>query len=169
MRYFSGKGDRGETSTLNGGRVSKNNVLIHFEGAADELNSQLGLVKALITDAGIRNFIERIQKALMIVMSHASDSSNTQYLLQKDEIDILENEIDRLSQDLTKVFQFVLPGKSIIEAQIHIARTAARKAERMLVAVSEQPLGNKEICPNALIFMNRLSSYLFVLSQAFDW
>jgi cob(I)alamin adenosyltransferase len=104
----------------------------------------------------------------MIVMAHASGSSDTQYSLQKDEIDILENEIDRLSQNLTKDFQFVLPGKNIIEAQIHIARTAARKAERMLVAVSEQASGSKALCPNALIFLNRLSSYLFVLSQAFD-
>jgi cob(I)alamin adenosyltransferase len=168
MRYFSGTGDRGETSTLNGGRVSKNNVLIHFEGAADELNSQLGLVKVLITDADICNFIERIQKTLMIVMSHVSDSSNTQYLLQKDEIDIIENEIGRLSLDFKNDYKFVLPGKSIVEAQIHIARAAARKAERMLVAVCEQMLGNKALCPNALVFLNRLSSYLFVLSQAFD-
>ena len=161
MRIYSGSGDNGETSALKGGRVSKNNALIHFEGTADELNSQLGLVKAMISDQSKRDFIEGIQKALMVIMAHISDPANEKYLLPKNEINVLEKEIDRLSEDLPKEFQFVLPGKSVIEAQIHITRTAARRAERMFTAVNEQ----QPLCNNALAYLNRLSDYLFVLSQ----
>ena len=161
MRVYSGSGDNGETSTLKGNRISKNDALIHFEGAADELNSQLGLVKAMITDQNKRDFIEGIQKALMVIMAHVSDPFSTQYLLPQNEITVLEKEIDRLSEDLPEEFQFVLPGKNVLEAQIHIARTTARRAERMFTAVNEA----YPLCKNALAYLNRLSDYLFVLSQ----
>jgi len=161
MSIYSGTGDNGETSVLKGGRVSKNDALIHFEGTADELNSQLGLVKALIADKDKRDFIEEIQKALVIIMAYVSDSSDEKYFFPKNEITVLEKEIDKLSGNMPKELKFVLPGKSVLEAQIHIARTAARRAERYFTAVVEQ----YGLCKDALAYLNRLSDYLFVLSQ----
>jgi cob(I)alamin adenosyltransferase len=154
-------GDLGETYALNGKRISKNDILIHFLGEADELNSRLGLVKAMHPDDNIRRFIEDIQKKVMKLMSHISDIENENYFFTEDEKTVLVNEIDRLSEKTKKIDQFVIPGKNVLEAQIHLARTAARKTERMFFAVNEQ----RSFCRNAASYLNKLSDYLFVLSQ----
>jgi len=149
------------TTLLNGRKVSKNDLLIHFIGTADELNSHLGLVKALLDGNDNGRFIEEIQKNLMKLMSHASDSENDKYVFTEKEPAGLEKEIERLTVLLPKHSQFVLPGRDVIEAQIHIARTVARRTERLFAAVNEkQPL-----CPNAGVYLNKLSGYLFVLSR----
>jgi cob(I)alamin adenosyltransferase len=151
----------GNTSTLGGQKVSKNDILIHFIGAADEFNSYLGLIKAMLSNHSAQQFIEEIQKNLMKIMSHVSDTANDKYIFPEDEVNNLEKEIDRLSEKLPQKFQFVLPGYNVVEAQIHIARTIARKAERLFFAVNEkQPL-----CSNAGVYLNRLSDYLFALAQ----
>jgi cob(I)alamin adenosyltransferase len=161
MCKFSGTGDTGETYALNGQRVSKNDAVIHFVGACDELNAHLGLVKAMFSGEDTRQFfIEEIQKKLMKLMSHTSDPANEEYYFCEDEVSVLEKESARLSQQLPKQ-QFVLPGRSITEAQIHIARTAARRAERLFFAANEK----QQLCPKAGAYLNRLSDYLFVLSQ----
>jgi len=163
VKIYSKIGDIGETSTLNGKKISKNDILIHFSGEIDELNSRLGLVKAMHPDDGIRQFIEEIQKKLMKLMSHISDIENEKYFFTESEICVLENEIDRLSENIEKRDQFVIPGKNILEAQIHLARTAARKTERIFFAVNEQ----HSLCQLAGVYLNRLSDYLFVLSQCY--
>jgi len=159
MQIYTGTGDKGETSTLGGQRVSKNNAAIHLEGALDELNAHLGLIKTLLPDA--RQFIAEIQLTLMQLMAHVSDPANGRYVVSDDVVSGLEGEIDRLSARLPHPLQMVVPGKNATEAQVHIARTVARRAERVWVAVSaEQPL-----CTQAGVYLNRLSDYLFVLAQ----
>ena len=149
------------TTLLNGQRVSKNDILIHFIGAADELNSHLGLVKAQHGGGDTRKFVEEIQKNLMKLMSHVSDSKNKKYIFTDKEPAELEKETERLKALLPELTQFVLPGRDVVDAQIHIARTVARRAERLFAAADEkQPL-----CPNAGVYLNKLSDYLFVLSQ----
>ena len=161
MNIYTRMGDAGETSNLCGQRISKNDILMHFIGAADELNSHLGLIKTMLVNADSRQFIEEVQKNLMKLMAHVSDINNEKYFLSNDEVDVLEREIDNLSEKTHKRFELVLPGKSLLEAQVHIARTVARRAERLFVAANErQPL-----CKNAGAYLNRLSDYLFVLSQ----
>jgi len=161
MRIYTGAGDGGETTTLSGQKVSKNDVLIHFEGAADELNSHLGLIKAMLPGGDTREFIEGIQLTLMKLMSHVSDRANERYFVGADDVGGLEREIDRLSANLPPLAAMVVPGKNAAEAHIHIARAVARRTERLLVAVNaEYPL-----CPNAGAYLNRLSDYLFVLSR----
>ncbi|WP_461255988.1 cob(I)yrinic acid a,c-diamide adenosyltransferase [Treponema sp. R80B11-R83G3] len=164
MGIYTKKGDKGKTTDLSGREVSKNSASIHFVGAADELNCHLGLVKAMISNEeswkSARDFLEEIQKNLVIIMSHVSDVKNSNFFLPNDEIAILEKEIDRLSANLPKQTKLVVPGKSIIEAQIQIARTVARKAERLFFALSEE----QPLCPEAGAYLNRLSDYLFVLS-----
>jgi len=149
------------TTLLDGQKVSKNDIIIHFTGTADELNSHLGLVKALLDDADTRRFIEEIQKNIMKLMSHVSDTSDEKYVFSGKETAGLQKEIDRLSALLPELSQFVFPGRDVIEAQIHIARTVARRAERFFAAVNEkQPL-----CPDTGVYLNKLSDYLFVLSR----
>jgi ATP:cob(I)alamin adenosyltransferase len=161
MRIYTKTGDMGETFNLNGQRVLKSDISIHLEGTVDELNSHLGLIKAMLPDEDARQFLEEIQIKLMKLMAHVSDNADGKYFFSCDEVEVLEKEIDRLSENLPGQFQLVIPGKSITEAHIHIARTVARRAERFLAAVSEEcPL-----CPNSCAYLNRLSDYLFVLSQ----
>jgi len=161
MNERRGLGDTGETSGLNGQRVSKNDPIIHFIGACDELNSHLGLVKAMIDDAQTRQFIEGIQKNIMKLMSHASDSADEKYFFSANETASLEKEIDRLSQKIQERCEFEIPGKNITEAQIHISRAVARRAERLFFAACEK----RPLCKTAGAYLNRLSDYLFILSR----
>jgi cob(I)alamin adenosyltransferase len=160
MRIYTGAGDGGETTTLSGQKVSKNDVVIHFEGTADELNSHLGLIKALLQGRE-REFIEGIQANLVKLMAHVSDPANERYFWGEDEVGGLEKEIDRLSANLPPLSAMVAPGKNATEAHIHIARAVARRTERLFAAVNaEHPL-----CPKAGAYLNRLSDYLFTLSR----
>jgi len=149
------------TTLLNGQRVSKNDPLIHLTGTVDELNSHLGLVKTLPAGDDNRKFIEEIQKNLMKLMSHVSDIENDKYVFSEKEPAGLDKETKRLEAMLPELSQFVLPGRDAVEAQIHIARTVARRAERLFTAVNEK----YPLCPNAGVYLNKLSGYLFVLSQ----
>ena len=161
MKIYTRMGDSGETSDLRGQRISKNDMLMHLIGTTDELNSHLGLIKAMFFNNDSRRFIEEIQVNLMKLMAHVSDNKNEKYFFSNDEADVLEKEIDRLSEKTHKQFELVLPGKNITEAQVHITRTVARRAERLFTAANEkQPL-----CQMAGAYLNRLSDYLFVLSQ----
>ncbi|MDR1836099.1 MAG: cob(I)yrinic acid a,c-diamide adenosyltransferase [Treponema sp.] len=163
MGIFSGTGDTGETSTLDGQRLSKNDELIHLLGAVDEVNCHLGLVKTALPDDETRQLIENIQKKLMKLMSHISGCADEKYLFSENEVKGIEKEINRLAKKTTGQLQFVIPGKNALEAQIHIARTAARRAERLFFAANEK----QQLCPKAGAYLNRLSDYLFVLSQEF--
>jgi len=159
----------GRTSGLNGCRMSKSNIMIHFIGTADELNAHLGLIRAILANEDAWQFswlhacgfIEKVQKNLMKIMSHVSDSKNEFYFLDKREVVEMENEITKLLESMPKQQKFSIPGKNIVEAQIHIARTVARRAERLYAAVYEE----QTLCPNAAAFLNKLSDYLYYLSQ----
>ena len=151
----------GKTSII-GSRAAKNSAPVHFLGAVDELNSHLGLVKAMLPDKEHKQFLEGIQRNIMKLMSHAANISDKGYLLTENDITVLENEINGLKTKLPGQSQFVLPGYNALEAQIHIARTVARRAERRFYDVDEPKL-----CRQAGIYLNRLSDYLFFLSQIF--
>jgi len=165
MGIYTRKGDKGKTFDLSGHEISKNSIAIHFIGTVDELNCHLGLIKAMIADKGGEQsacvFLERIQNNLAIIMSHISDVKNSNYFLPSDEIAILEKEIDLLSANLPKQEKLVVPGKNILEAQIQIGRTIARRAERLFFAVAEE----QPACSEVGAYLNRLSDYLFLLSQ----
>ena len=147
-----------ETTNLTGQSISKNDNLIHFTGTTDELNSHLGLVKAMLSDEHTRRFIEGIQKNLMLIMAHASDPNNKKYFLNDNEIAVLEKEIKKLSDK--RLTQFVIPGRNVTEAQIHIARTVTRRTERLFVAAN----ADRTLLPVAGEYLNKLSGYLFALS-----
>ncbi|MCL2196667.1 MAG: cob(I)yrinic acid a,c-diamide adenosyltransferase [Treponema sp.] len=169
MGIYTRQGDTGETSELNGARVSKNSMTIHFAGTADELNCHIGLIKAMISNEDAWQLswhsscrvLEKIQKNMMKIMSHVSDVKNSNYFINKDDVIEIEKEIDKLMANKPRLNSIIIPGKNIIEAQIQICRTVARRTERMFFAVNEkQPL-----CQDACAYLNRLSDYLFVLSQ----
>lgn len=160
MKIYTKTGDDGSTSMLSGEKVSKNDERIHFVGTLDELNSHLGLIKVQLSEEDTRQFLHAIQTTLMKLMAHGSDNTNEKYFLSGNETQELEREIDRLSEHLPRRFQLVLPGNTAIEAQIHIARTVARRAERHFAAANAaQPMSR-----HAGAYLNRLADYLYVLS-----
>jgi len=166
---MSNTGKSSETAVSGGNALSKNDILIHFIGTADELNAHLGLVKAILANEDAWQvswqracqFIEKIQKNLMKIMSHVCDAKNDKYFILQGDVIEIENEIKRLLGALPKQKSFSLPGKNIIEAQIQIARTVARRVERLFVTVNEE----YPLCPHAGGYLNRLSDYLYFLSQ----
>jgi len=169
MKIYTGKGDLGYTIDLNGRSCYKDSSVIHFLGTLDELNSYLGLIKAMLShdDAwqfswkSSCNFIIKIQKNLMKIMTHISDTTCEKYFLSDADISSIEKEIDRLTENIPKMQELVIPGENIIEAQIQVTRTVARRAERLFFAVNNE----QELCQKAGAYLNRLSDYLFVLSQ----
>jgi len=169
MKIYTGKGDLGQTSDLNGKSFFKDSPAIHFMGTLDELNSYLGLIKSMLSNEdawqfawkSACNFIEKTQKNLMKLMAHVSDNNNEKYFFADADIVIMEKEIDRLTENIPRKYELVIPGENIIEAQIQIARTVARRAERLFFAVNREHL----LSPKAGAYLNRLSDYLFVLSR----
>ncbi|MCL2209958.1 MAG: ATP:cob(I)alamin adenosyltransferase [Treponema sp.] len=149
--------------------VSKNCAQFHFIGTIDELCCHLGLIKAMLSNEdawqfswlSACNFIEKIQKNLMKIMAHAYDPKDSKYFFTDTEIGELVKEIDKLKKNLPVISKFVIPGKNIIEAQIQIGRAIARRAERHYAAINE----NGQYCSVAGEYLNKLSTYLFTLSQ----
>ena len=114
--------------------------------------------------------LRQIQNKLFVIGSHlATDTSKSdlhQTLpLDGDETKLLESEIDRMQNTMPTLTNFVLPGGSTLAAQTHIARTVCRRAERRATALQTSVEVEREL----LIFLNRLSDYLFAISRYFNF
>jgi len=170
MKIYTGNGDNGETTDLSGQKLPKNDIRIHLIGTLDELNSYLGLIKAMLLHdetwqfawktAG--NCIGKTQKCLMRMMAHISDNKNEKNFCAESDVIALEKEIDRMYDCIKNHHELIIPGKNIIEAQIQVARTVARRAERYFFTVDKNKY---PLCKIYGVYLNRLSDYLFVLSQ----
>ena len=166
MNIYTKNGDKGTTSLIHTKNVSKSDDRIQLVGAIDELTSHLGLVKTMLEDADAVHMLESIQGTLMTVMAGVADPYSRDYKMPDSKAEELEQEIDRI-QGLyphPKEFQFVLPGKCRLSAEIDIARTVARRAERALAAVSVKFGADN----GAKKYMNRLADYLYVLARYTD-
>ncbi len=161
MKIYTKGGDKGETSLVGGTRVSKAHVKIETYGTVDELNSSIG-VFATALDGIYANFLQNIQHKLFNIGSLLAAEDNLPFELPSVEdadILILEEEIDRLNENLPKLKSFILPGGSMVAGQVHLARCICRRAERRVVALGEEEYSV------ILRYLNRLSDYFFVLSR----
>ena len=164
MSVYTKNGDRGTTELVNAKNVSKSDDRIQLVGTIDELTSHIGLVKTMLNDKDTIRILEKIQTTLITVMSGVADSYNREYKINDDKTEILEEEIDRLEALFNRPKEFILPGKCHLSAEIDIARTVARRAERALATVSVRfgaDTGAKK-------YMNRLADYLYVLARYVD-
>ena len=144
MPIYTKTGDKGITGMFSGKRVSKSSQLINAIGAVDELNSFLGIVGGL----------EDVQKNLFTINANLSGAKLN---LPKDASEKLEKEIDEIEKKLPKQKNFLIYGGSSRAAKIYFARALTRRAERELVVLK---LGEE-----ILIYINRLSDYLFILAR----
>ncbi len=165
MKVYTKTGDRGETSLLGGNRVPKFHERIEAYGTLDELNSWIGMLREAPNDEETDQLLEQVQNYLFHMGSHlaAENELGKSYLspLNAEAHLALEKEIDRMDSSLEPLKNFILPGGSQQVAQIHVARCVCRRAERFLVYLSQQ----HTIEPSMIIFLNRLSDFLFVLGR----
>jgi cob(I)alamin adenosyltransferase len=166
MKIYTRTGDDGTTGLIGGTRVKKYNLRLEAYGTVDELNSFIGVIRSLQTDAHADSILEKIQNKLFIIGANlASDDSvsliKKQMPVGKTDIEILEKEMDQMNQILPELRNFILPGGCQATSFCHVARTVCRRAERHIVELSEKA----EIDPNLIKYINRLSDYLFVLSR----
>ena len=169
-RVYTKTGDKGETSIIGGFRVKKSCERLEAYGTVDELSSHLGLLISLLPDGDDKTLLIRIQNNLFNVCSNlATDLSRTPLYdsakLADGEIELLEQEVDRLMKLLPERQGFILPGGTQAAAQAHVCRTVCRRAERRIVALSEVA----DISPEIQQYVNRLSDYLFVLAKIINF
>lgn len=163
---YTGTGDKGTTSLVGGERVAKTHPRIESYGTVDELNAFIGLLMTEVEDEEDRSFLLFVQHKLFTIGSYlATDQEHTQLRtrsqVQPEIITRIEREIDRIDEALPRMRAFVLPGGNRAAALAHVCRTVCRRAERNICRLAE----TAEVEESVLIFMNRLSDYLFVLAR----
>ena len=161
-KVYTKTGDAGETSLVGGTRVSKTSLRVSAFGDVDELNSLLGVARTFLTDDEIDSDLGRVQNELFVLGADLASPMDVP-LRRVDErlVEELEQLIDRCLEELEPLQEFILPSGSQAGSFLHLARTVARRAERSVVLLSEQETINLQ----ALIYLNRLSDYLFVAAR----
>jgi cob(I)alamin adenosyltransferase len=163
-RIYTRGGDAGETSLGDGARVAKDHDRVAAYGTVDEANAVIGLARRTAAPE-IDRLLARIQNDLFDLgadLCRPGDAGDGKLRVTETQVSRLETEIDSVNQRLQPLESFILPGGSAAAAQLHLARTATRRAERLVVR-----LGRSEpVNPAVLKYLNRLSDLLFVLARA---
>ena len=165
MKIYTKTGDKGHTSLIGGTRVPKHHLRIESYGTVDELNSYIGLIRDQDITAKHKVVLKEVQDRLFTIgASLASDPEKSKMKipdLHNSDIELLEQEIDRMDGKLPALRHFILPGGSNAISFCHIARCVCRRAERMAVHLSEDSFVEEKV----VIYLNRLSDYLFTLAR----
>jgi cob(I)alamin adenosyltransferase len=162
-KFYTSRGDQGETDHLGTGRLSKSHIRIQTVGALDEASAALGFARAQISDPSINQLIKTVQTDLYRIMSIVSlEKPNPDKIpdLESDQVVWLEEQIDHFGSQTESPKSFILPGENLPAGAIGLARTIVRRAERDLVALNEEGILFSE---TALSYLNRLSSLCFTL------
>ena len=165
FKIYTKGGDAGETSLLGGTRVAKSHERVEVYGNIDELNSFIGLIRDQDIDVHYKNVLIRVQENLFVAEALIARDPDKQTRdlpsLSKDDILVLEKEIDMMNEQLPTLTNFILPGGHPIVSYCHIARTVCRRAERSLIRLNQVSPVDHII----IQLLNRLSDYLFVLAR----
>jgi cob(I)alamin adenosyltransferase len=172
MKIYTKTGDTGTTALFGGTRVPKHHIRIESYGTVDELNSYLGLIRDQDIDAHYKNLLIEIQDKLFTIGAILATQPEKAILkngkerlnipkISNEDIERLEHEIDSMNEALPAMTHFVLPGGHQTVSFCHIARCVCRRAERLTSALNDM----EKVEPKVLIYLNRLSDYLFVLAR----
>lgn len=171
-RIYTKHGDQGQSSLVGGERINKNHPRLSAYGTIDELCSHLGIIVSLLDEKmpdllRLKTSLLKIQNELFQIGSLLA-CANTEVkkqlpLLTEPHLQFLENEIDLMEQDLSKLKNFILPGGNLQSAHTHVARTVCRRAEREIFTLIENGEEEKELL--LLKYINRLSDFLFVAAR----
>ncbi len=167
LKIYTKTGDLGKTSLIGGTKVSKSNIRIETYGTVDELNSYIGLVSDHFNDNHLKEILKEIQDRLFTIGSSlACDPDKEPKMklpdLKETDVELLENEIDKMNKVLPPMKFFILPGGNPSVSTTHVARCVCRRAERWCVNMQDH---NVFVDPLIIKYLNRLSDYLFVLAR----
>ncbi|MEM1182904.1 MAG: cob(I)yrinic acid a,c-diamide adenosyltransferase [Acidobacteriota bacterium] len=165
-KVYTRTGDRGDTALASGRRVPKEHLRVEAYGTVDELNSHIGVALATGVVDELAAPLARIQNDLFhlgsdLCMPEDDDGAVQVPRIEKRHVDFLEALMDRLSDELSPLENFILPGGEAAAAHLHVARTVCRRAERRAIEASRE----ETISNQAIIFLNRLSDALFVMAR----
>ena len=173
-RVYTRGGDKGETSLVGGQRIAKDSIRIESYGTVDELNAILGLARVANRDLPgaspeareqLDAILFRLQNELFNLGSDLAtlpgDRHPKQPVIEAHHVAFLEETIDGLNTGLPELTSFVLPGGGPVGAHLHQARTVCRRAERLVTTLGR----HEAIGDQCLVYLNRLSDLLFVLSR----
>ena len=172
MKIYTKTGDKGKTSLFGGTRVPKYHLRIEAYGTVDELNSYIGLIRDQKMDSHNTKILLKIQNELFTLGSMLATPPEKEILksgkerlnipkITEESIELLEKEIDKMNESLPPMSNFILPGGHTTVSFCHITRCICRRAERITTLLNDESTIN----PNILMYLNRLSDYLFVLAR----
>lgn len=171
MKIYTKTGDTGQTGLIGGRRVSKADLRIDAYGTVDELNSWIGLVRDQAVNSQRNGLLKEIQDRLFTVGAElATDPSKASLqtgskrvmpAIVPADVTLLEISMDAMDAELPELRAFVLPGGHQSVSFCHLARTVCRRAERLVIALTQ----TSPVDPLVIQYLNRLSDYLFMLSR----
>jgi cob(I)alamin adenosyltransferase len=171
-RVYTRFGDKGETSLLYGGRISKNNPHTEAYGISDEAVSAMGLARAMSQDQRVKDLLRELQRELFTIAAELATEPSKYELFKQhfkpvtlEMVTRLENTIDSLEEGVEMPKVFILPGGSPASAAIDLARCIIRTSERRVVALKEAGMLTNDII---IQYLNRLGDLLFVLARYQD-
>jgi cob(I)alamin adenosyltransferase len=165
-RIYTRTGDDGTTGLGDGTRAAKTSPRIAAYGTVDELNAQLGVVRAANPAAKLAAALARVQNDLLHVGAQLSLPGSPPAAARGPTIEArhvaeLERLLDELNQKLEPLGNFVLPGGHPAAAGLHVARTVCRRAERLTIELAQR----EQVGPHVIPYLNRLSDLLFVMAR----
>ena len=170
-KIYTKTGDDGTTGLGTGERRPKDDLRIEVFGTVDETNATIGLVRAELPKefAALDAMLAAIQNDLFDLGAELATPDDRKpkdfepLRIVTSQVERIERDIDTLNADLKPLRSFVLPGGTRAAAALHLARTVSRRAERLMVTLARKEPG--QVGKPALIYMNRLSDFLFVASR----
>ena len=162
MKIYTKTGDKGLTSLFDGSRVDKDDLRVECYGTLDELSSYIGLCSVYAQDYD-KKILRDIQLKMFSVSAELATREEGKYknVVLEDDITNLESLIDEYINKIDKVDAFIVPGTSVVSANLHIARTICRKAERRIYSLSKI----EKVNPLFLKYINRLSDLLYAIGR----
>ena len=167
-KWYSGKGDDGYTGVLGRERTPKYAARPEAYGTVDELSASLGLARAHAQDLRVGKSLLTIQRDLYNMMADLAtvpEAATRAAWLEMDRLEWLEKTTDALGKEIDMPRAFIVPGDSVSGAVVEVARTVARRAERLVARLTHEGAIQND---TPLRYLNRLSSLLFVLARVED-
>ncbi|MDQ0202750.1 cob(I)yrinic acid a,c-diamide adenosyltransferase [Pectinatus haikarae] len=162
MSICTKTGDKGETSLYTGQRIAKNSLRVESYGSVDEINSALAMARASSGKPRIKKIIKDLQQMNMALMADLASIDAKPRITEKD-VGILEDLIAELEKTLPPLKAFIIPGDTLCGAFLDSARTAARRAERRALTLSQSD--ESAVALQDKLFLNRLSDLCFLLMR----
>ena len=163
MKIYTKTGDDGNTGLQGNFRISKSHPRIIAYGTVDEANAAIGVVLTNTLDDDISQLLNQIQNNLFLLGSDLSNQNlnDLKNRVTLEMIEKLEESIDTFESELPPITNFILPGGNVAASQIHQVRTIVRRAETLVVKLSDKD----EINSNCIKYLNRLSDLMFVMGR----